>query len=143
MITTNIVNSFGAGTQATRFRVDYTDCQAAALTKNVSLFTLKAFGIILSVIVKHTTVFAGTAGTIKVSVGTSGVATQFTAASADLVATAVADTAFQKTDDPDQASMVDTAVVLNVVSSSGNLSGLTAGSVDVYVYYIQPTTPLP
>ena len=145
MIKTEIPLSLGGNRKLTRYRVDFTDAKAigAAVSGNVALFTLPAYAIIDSIIVKHTAVFAGVAGTLKVSVGTSGAATQFTAASADLVATAVADTAFQKTDSPDNATVAATNVVLNVVSSSGNLSGLSAGSVDIYVWSGEPSMSLP
>jgi len=145
MIKTEIPIKYGSGVKFTRYRVDWTDVKAigAATSGNVALFTLPAYSIPLAIIVKHTAVFAGVTGTFKVSVGTSGTATQFTNATADLVATAVADATFQRTNDPSAGTVAETAVVLNCVSTVGNMSALTAGSVDIYVLTAEPTTPLP
>lgn len=131
---TRLNPGMGSKVRYEKFTVDYATIAAiigAAVSGNVSLFTLPQRGVIMYAFVHCTTQFAGVAGTLKVSVGDAGSATKFTAASADFVATQTD----QETTVMKQET-ADTAVLLNVVSSSGNLSGLSAGSVDIYLLYV-------
>lgn len=152
VIVEDLALNFGGKLKYTKFTVDYATIAAiigAATSGNIPLFSLPNFSLVMGIIVKHTVQFAGVGGTLKVSVGTTGTATQLTAATADLVATAVANTAYQKTNTPDigaetsGGTNVSVGVVLNVVSSVGNLTLLTAGSVDIYVLYASVSTPTP
>lgn len=147
VITTGIALDNGGKLTYKKFTLDYATIAAIgdATSGNVTLFTLPQAGFIVYVRVKHTAQFVGVGGTFKVSVGTSGSATLFTAQTGDLVATAVAATTYTENAGSSVPHSAGThaavAIVANCVSSSGNLSGLTAGSVDIYVAYANVTTP--
>lgn len=146
VLTNNIPVQFGAGTRYRKFTIDWDAFKAiigAATSGNVPLFTLPQAGLILYCKVIATVQFAGVGGTFKVSVGTTGTATLITAASADLVATAIAVTTF--TEGPSAAKCLGSnaavGLVVNAVSTVGNINTLTAGSVDVYVLSVEPSEP--
>jgi hypothetical protein len=137
--------NFGGQLRCIEYLIDFNCINSiigAATSGNINLFTTNRYSQFILILVKHNAQFAGgIAGTLKVSVGTTGTVTQLTAATADLVATAVADTAYQRTSSPDLGTVASTQIIMNVVSSSGNLGALTAGSVSVYVFDGNVTTP--
>lgn len=128
---------FGGQLRMTEYLIDAATFAAiigAATSGNINLFTTSRYSTIVEVLVKHNAVFGGVSGTFKVSVGVSGgSATQITAATSDLVATAVADSTYQKTNTPDIGTVAAVQITCNAVSSVGNISVLTLGSVSIYV----------
>lgn len=145
VINTNVPLAYGAGLTYRKFSIDYTTIIAilgAGVTSgDIPLFTLPRGGKLLGFMVKHSIQFAGVGGTFKVSIGKAGSAVFFTPATVDLVATAVADNTLQETALFKSGQITAVPVVMNVVSSVGNLTTLTAGQVDVYVASIEPSTP--
>jgi hypothetical protein len=136
--------NFGGQVKCTEYLIDYLTLGSiigAATSGNINLWTTNRYSGILRILVKHNVQFAGVAGTFKVSVGSAATATLLTAATSDLVATAVADTTYQLTLNPDLGTVAQLQVVCNAVSSSGNVNTLTAGSVSIYVFELNITTP--
>lgn len=148
VIQKGIALDYGAGITAKKFTIDYATI-IATITGDVSegdipLFTLPAYAIPLMFIIKPTTQFACAGQTVRCSVGIDGSHTLFTAAIADMVANAPSATNDERSaalPDPGTTAALD--VILNVVVGSGHVHAMTAGVVDVYVYYLNPTTPLP
>jgi hypothetical protein len=138
-----IATSNGNGICYKRFSIIAADVAAlgAATSGLIALFTLPAGGVILGITVRHTTQFVVGSGTFKVSVGINGSTTLFTAATADLVATGVAATTLQQTAMFKSGSSAAQAVVLECVSSVGNLSTCSAGALYVDVCWLDASTP--
>ena len=107
---------------------------AAATTKAVNLFTLKAGQIIHGIKTKHSTAFSGGAiSAYTISVGISGTAAKYAAAFD--VHQAVSATAFQLTSDfVSESAGADTQVTATATSTGANLSAATQGSVDIWAY---------
>ncbi len=146
VLVNNIPVNFGGGLRYRKFTIDWDAFKAiigANTSGNVPLATIPQAGAILYCMVRHTAQFTGVGGTFKVSVGTTGSATLITAASADLVATAVAETTY--TEGPSAAKALGShaavGLVVNAVSTVGNINTLTAGSVDIYVLSLEPSEP--
>lgn len=116
---------------------------AAALTKDITLCTIPAKGQIVAIIADTTQAYAGVAGTIALTVGKSAGATEYllshdvkTAAvtkglaDADMGASMTRAAAIQGGSWNWAATQ---AVSARITSSSGNLSGLNAGSTTFYI----------
>lgn len=114
----------------------------AALTVDIPLHTLPRGGFLLFCMIHATTQFAGVT-TLTASVGNAGSATQFTAASADLVGTAIADTAIRigPTSATPGGTMARQAINARLTSTGTNLNTLTAGQVDIFIAFGNVTTP--
>lgn len=108
---------------------------------NDSTFIFPAGSKVLGVFVKHSVAFTGTGplSALTISLGISGGTTTFFTATFDIfqavAATTVQETAMFKMG---QATALTPAV--NFVATGGNLNVLTAGSVDVYVLFMDVTT---
>ena len=134
MQTTSIALNVGNGLEYRKFTIPYTDLTGTAgLTQAVALFTLPAGGKVIGVYAKNSVAFAGTT-TLTVSVGKSGTATHFSAA-LDIKA-AVADTTVQKTALFKSGQQTALAVIATFTSTVDNLTALTAGSVDIWVLFM-------
>ncbi len=134
----------GGQLRYTKFTVNFADMNAlgAVVSGDIPLFTIPQGGKFLAAMVKHSAQFAGVAGTLKVSIGKTGTAAFFTAATADLVATAVADGTLQETPGLFKSGQLSALpVVMNCVSGTGNINLLTAGSVDAYILWTPVSTP--
>ena len=140
MTITGLALGFGGSLECNRYSIPYTDPTAAALTKTWPLFTLKKGSIILGVRIKHSTKFAGTAVTaVTVSVGSSGLGTTGLANAFDVFQAVAAGArelsqTFKDTD-------ADEVINAYFTSVGGNLSALTAGSVEIDVLVANVTTP--
>lgn len=133
------------GRLLSKFTVPYTDAAfiAAALTADVTLFTLPARGKVLRVCVKHSVVFSDGAGAmtqVSVSIGDSSSTTFYTAATNIGEATAVAATTFQDTVKTSALSSTFAArdVVARFTATGRNFGDaavtfLTGGSVDIWI----------
>lgn len=137
---TGIALDFGSGPRYEKFTIGYAELSAAALTKDITLFTLPRAGKILGVFVKHSVAFGGgSISAVSVSVGKSGSTTFFT--SAFDILQAVADTTVQETALFKGGQLTALPIVARFTSVTANLSALTAGSVDIYVLYLPVSTP--
>jgi hypothetical protein len=117
-----------------KYTLSHTNFQTAALTNSITLVSLPAKTVVYDVIVKHSTVFAGTAS-YTLSVGITGTLAKYTAAFN--VQQAVSNTAFATIANTlvPQVESFTAAVNLLVTATSTtqNLSSSTAGAVDIWV----------
>jgi hypothetical protein len=124
--------------------VDFTAFQAAALTTDVTLATLPAKAKLLSVIADTTVAFAGPAGTLALTCGKTAGGAEFLAshdvktaavtkglADADLGGSLNRANAIQGGHTASWSAT--TPLQCRLTSGTGNLSGLTAGSVTFYI----------
>lgn len=118
-----------------KYTISHTALQAAALSNDIELFSLPAFGAIHNVIIKHSTAFSGTGITAyTLSVGISGNLTKY--ASAFDVFQATGAGVGQSSSVFDFESMSGaTSIRLSATSTGANLDQSAAGSVDVYVLW--------
>jgi hypothetical protein len=118
----------------TKYTVSHTAFQTAALTNAVTLFTLPAKGVILKVIIKHSTAFAGTT-TYTLSVGVAGTAVKYIAAFD--VKQAVADGTYSVAATTVNVGVESfasgTAIIATATSTVQNLSSSSAGAADIWV----------
>jgi len=156
---TDLAVAAGTGPTLRKFTVTYLDLIAnAALTGAVALnakgtnpatiqpvttgFLLAQAGKIIGIEVHTTVPFAGPAITaVTVSVGNAISATQFTAAYNCFAA--AADTNVQETSMFKSGQHSANEVSAFFTALGANLSVLTAGSVDFYVYHLNVTSLLP
>lgn len=112
--------------------VPYTALQTAGLTTHYPLFTLPAGAILTNLIIKHSTVFAGTSiSALNAELGISTNYTKFLPAFNLL--TAVGDQVFDNEFLNYIASFAnDTLIYLSAVAVGANLSALSQGSVTVW-----------
>jgi len=131
----------GGSLEYRRFTIPYTDLNTTAGTnKAISLFTLPQAGKVLGVFVKHSASFTGgSISAVTVSVGKAGTVTHFT--STFDILQAAADTTVQETSLFKSGQLTSLAVIADFISTSADLDKLTAGSVDIYVLYLNVTTP--
>jgi hypothetical protein len=135
----DIALNLGAGLEYRRFTVGFADLTAAATTQDVALFTLPAGGKILGVFQKHSVPFSGgSLTTMTCAVAKASSATFFT--STFDVFQAVADTTVQETSLFKSGQLTALAVVAHFIGSH-NVNTATAGSVDIFVLYLNVTTP--
>jgi hypothetical protein len=121
----------------------FTAFQAAATTADITLGTLPAKSQLLGIVADVTQAFAGTAGTIALTVGKSAGAAEYLA-SADVKTAAVT----KGLADADLGTAMTRAAAIQggafswagtqivsarITSGSGNLTGLNAGSVTFYL----------
>lgn len=129
--------NLGGGLVYRKCTITYADLTTAGTSQAITLFTLPAHSKILGVCVKHSEAFSGgSLSTMTVSVGRATAATDYTAA-ADIFA-AVADTTLQETS-MFKASTDAAVALLATFTGSHNVNTATAGSVDVYVCYLNVT----
>lgn len=110
----------------------YTDFQTAATTVAITAVTLAEAALLKSVVLKHSTAFAGTSITaVTVSVGVSGDAGKFINEFDVLQATG--DTVFEM----DMVNYIGsfgstTDILITMTAVGANLSALTAGALDIF-----------
>ena len=145
VIETGLASIYGGGLRYRKFSISYADIATAGganLVGNVALFTLPQAAFVIYARVKHTKVFAGVT-TLTLSVGVVGALTRFTGNSDDLVGTPVADATL--TEGPvapiSGATHAAVGVVAHAISTVSNLDQLSDGYADVYVLYVDVTTP--
>lgn len=129
--TSPVIGTLGAFPQWFKVQITHTQLQAAALTNNITLYTLPAGGVIHGVHLKQSTAFAGTGITAyTVSVGLTSFAERY-ASLYNVFAAAAAQTKqiSNVMDSPDNAS--STAIKLFAVSVGANLNASTAGVLEV------------
>lgn len=104
-------------------------------------FQIPQAGVIMFVYVHHTVPFAGTGITgMTVSLGVlGGSATAFT--SAFNVFQAAANTTYQLTTGPLTTTIAAQSLTANFTSTGANLSLATAGAVDIYLCWLDVSTP--
>lgn len=133
--------ALGTGVQITKFTIPYTELTGVAdTTAIVPLFTLPANGVIFWARSKHSVAFAGPSiSDASFVVGKTGT-TNWVLTDLDIDA-AVADGTLVHLNGP-TANMGAAAVgiIATVGSTGANLSVLTAGSVDVWICWFNPTT---
>jgi len=123
-----------------KITVPYTAFSAfAAVTGDVELFSLPASGIIHMVKVKHSTGFvAGSQTTCLASVGVSGnLAKYHPVYQIDATANPVSDTTFNLNNVMGSENHGAVASIRIALTSNVNLNTLSAGSVDVWVWYVR------
>lgn len=128
-----------AGTVRTKkITVTHTQLQAAALTNDITIYTLAPKEMVLNIWMKHSVAFSGgLIATYTLSVGIIGSLLKYLAAKD--VAAVVGDTVQYGLLTP--APLVEshansTALRLSAISTVGNLDASVAGSVDVWVQTI-------
>jgi hypothetical protein len=123
------------GLNWTKYTKTYSDLSTGATTNDIALCSLTAKGVILGIIVKHSTAFVGGAiSAYAISIGIVGDLTKY--AGVMDVFQAVADTTFWTipafgAEDFGSA----TSIRLAATSTGANLDAATAGSVDVYILW--------
>jgi len=142
MEVTNLLSQLGAGLKIVKYTITYKDANdTAGTSKTITLFTLPQGAMVLACRTKHTVAFAGASITdMSFVVGIAGTTNQF-AADLDIDA-AVANTTLNQANGPTSAvghAKID--VIATIGSTGANLTALTAGSVDVYLVYVDITTP--
>lgn len=153
MYRSDIPSNFGAFVNYVKFTFNYDDLTAAATTQTISLLenppvnTTSAFyvpqaGKVLGVCVHHTVAFAGTAITgVTVSVGNSNLGVAGFAPAFNIFQ-AVADTTLQETAEFKAGQITAAQPTVTFVSTGGNLSAMTAGSVDIYILFLNVSEPV-
>jgi hypothetical protein len=115
----------------TKYTIPYTSAQAAAITKDVTLFTLPARGKITALTIKHSTSFTGPGLMgVTVGIGKSGSPTAY-ADEFDILQ-GVSNTAMHDDGGHYSADFAPHAVTARFSSVGANLSVLTNGSVDIW-----------
>lgn len=110
------------------------------LSANPAQFTIPQGGVMLGVRIHPTVPFAGTGVTgMTLSVGTAASGTFF--APAFNVFQAASNTTLQETSLFASGSAVAVPVFATFTATGANLALLTAGSVDVYLYWLNVSTP--
>lgn len=138
-----IAVNLGNGLVGKKFTIPYTELTGVAdTTATVPLFTLPAGAHVVSARQKHSQAFAGTSITdMSCVVGKAGT-TNWLLTDLDIDA-AVADTTLvQVNGHPTTSGHAAVAIIATIGSTGANLSALTAGSVDIWIYYIYPTTAI-
>lgn len=125
--------SGGGGPTWTKYTVTYTDLSLAGTTNDIQLFSLPAKGVIHSVVISHTTNFAGPAITAyTVSVGIASNLTKY-AAPFDVLQ-AAGDSIGQANSNLDfENKSSATSIRVAATSTGANLSAATQGSVEIWV----------
>ena len=132
------------GTTTTCITVPFTSFKTGSLANQVTLFDIMPKTQIVSVVADVTTPFAGTAGTLTLtmdSAGTGDLLTAFDCKTAAIqkglaateLGTALTAAAHLPPGGYFPSWTLETFVSATMTSSSGNLSGLTAGSVSFYI----------
>lgn len=118
-----------------KYTVSHIALQAAALTNDIELLSLPAFGVIHNVIIKHSTAFAGIGITAyTLSVGISSNLTKYASAFDVFQATGGGIGQTSNVSDFEDVTS-STSIRLAATSTGANLDQSTAGSVDVYVLW--------
>lgn len=123
-----------ATSQWTKYTVTHTQLQTAALTNNITLFTLAAKEVITGMVIKPSVAFAGTSITeYNLSVGITGTLDKYVGYFDGIAA--VSDTNAQSYAFPHSVESFasSTAIKIAATSVGANLSASTAGSVDIWV----------
>ena len=115
----------------TKYTKTHLDFQTAALTNNIELFSLPAYGVIQGVIISHSTAFVGTGITAyTISIGIASILAKY--ASAFDVFQATGNSVKQASDALDlENKAMATSIRIAATSVGANLDQSTAGSVDV------------
>lgn len=134
----NTIRSAGIDTAAAsgvwqKITITHTQLQTAALTNTIELVSLAAKTVVESIVIKHSTAFAGTSITdYKVKIGITGELDRYLG-NFDVDQT-VSGTAFDCVNLQEIPSFsTTTSVKITATSVGANLSSSTAGSVDVWV----------
>lgn len=128
---TNVVATWPLGPGWIKTTIPYTTASTGALTNNVTAFSLPANICVMGIRVKEQTAFTGNAGTLTVSLGRSGTETEYLPAFS--LKQTVSATNIQSDGGCYAPTTAAHTVVAKFTSSSGNLSSLTAGSVDLWI----------
>ncbi len=149
---TDIAVGMAGNVSYVKFTIGYTDLNAtAALTLALSLqaqppnatpvFQIPQGGVMLGAMVHHTVAFAGTAITaVSVSLGVLGGSATFFTPAFDILQ-AVANNTLQQTSMFKSGTVAAATVQANFTAVGANLTALTAGSVDIFILYLNVTTP--
>jgi hypothetical protein len=129
----NCFASSSSGPSWVKTTVPYTSFTSAATTQTITLYTLAAGGVIQTAKVKQSTAFSGgSVSDVNVSIGYGGTNTAITPTWD--VFSAVTATNYQLVASLFGASQTATnSITITANSTGGNLSTLTAGSVDVWL----------
>lgn len=122
-----------AGIRWKKFTKTFTDLSFAGLTNDIQVYSLAAGEVIHGVKIKHSTAFSGgSIASYTVSVGIVSALTKY--ASAFDVFQATSNTTFQISNSfGSENHGASTSIRLAAVSTGGNLSTATTGSVDVWI----------
>lgn len=137
----DIAVNLGNGIVGKKFTIPYTELTGVADTSaTVPLFTLPANAIVVAARQKHSVAFAGDSiSDMSSVVGKSGT-TNWLLTDLDIDA-AVADTTMVTAGVPTSNNGAAAVDIISTIGSTGaNLSALTAGSLDIWIFYIYPTT---
>ena len=135
----NTIATAGAAIEAnasmwTQYNLAFGAFSAAALTKDVTLFSLAAKEIPEAFIIKHSTAFAGTAiSSVTMQIGIVGETDRFLAAYNVFQATGATVFAAQASTLDIQSFTAATDIIIRSTSIGANLTALNAGVIDVWV----------
>lgn len=152
MYRTDFGMAMGGNVAYCKFTVPYSDLTSfAATSQQIPLvfntlsnipgsFQIPQGGAMCGAKVHATVAFAGPSiSAMTVSLGVTGTATFFTAAFD--IFQAVGNTVLQETSMFKSGSAIAVTVLANFVATGANLSALNAGSVDLYIYWLNVSTP--
>lgn len=117
----------------TKYTFTFSDFSTAATTNSITLFSLRAGGVIHAVKIKHSTAFSGGAiASYTVEAGIAGNTTKYAPAFDVFQATGA--TTYAITNDGfGESHTASTTIQITATSTGANLDAATAGSVDVWV----------
>jgi hypothetical protein len=139
-MTTTGFSNMGPGLTRERFNLTYKDCTAAALTQTFTLKAVPKGTVVLGAVVQPRTAFSGGGiGSCTLKVGFTAGATD-TIVDASDIAAAVADTTVYNSGSnaaaaPFMATKAADNITATITTTTTNVSTMTAGSVDIDVFY--------
>jgi hypothetical protein len=160
---TDIATGLGDGVQFVKYTITFADLTTAGLTQTISLpvnptstpfippatsappnvsnFVIPQAGVVLYSKVQHTIPFAGgTIASMTCSVGKLGGSNTFVNGTAFNVFGAAADTTLQEAQAISSGQNTAWGVTVTFVSTVGNVNAATAGSVNIYIAYLDVTS---
>jgi hypothetical protein len=118
----------------TKYTVTHTQLQTAALTNNITLFTLGAKEVLQGMVVKSSIAFAGTSITAyDISIGIAGTLDKYLGTYDAFAAVADANAQTLAAMNAVESFSGGTAIKIAATATGNNLSASTAGSIDVWV----------
>lgn len=163
MFRTDIITGLGGAISTVKYTLTYSDLTTAGTSQTISLnanpggnavntpatstpinsanFQIPQTGKVLTCTIHHTTAFSGGAITaMTVSVGKVGGSNTFVAPAFN-VFTGAADTNLQESFAVGSGQITAWGVTVTFTSTGGNVNAATAGSVDIYITYLNVSSP--
>jgi len=142
MTTSNLQMQFGQVMAFRSYQLTNADCTAAATTQTITLDTFNQGSVILYARIKHSVAFAGTAITaVTLSLGKSGGSTTFFLSAFNVFQTPADGTLEEAVITTGMGQLSACKLTATFTSVGGNLSAMTAGTVNIDVLVVPVSTP--